>query len=125
MSDVRFVRIHGKVVPIRQKGNGKGFGSKTKSGAKPHEVVMKFKQKNVSTEERAKSGAKAGAVVGGIYGAAIGAQFGLKGLVGGAIGGAAGLGALSSGLNAAFGARKATFVSMQLQKLKKKNKTGL
>jgi hypothetical protein len=117
-SGVRFVRINGKVIPIKGSG-AKSLGSKSKAKAPKAEMVMRFKAKNTSAAERAKDGAKAGAMVGGLIGGLSGLQFGLRGAMGGAAIGAAAIGSITSGLQAAFGRRKRFDVQMRIQKVKK------
>lgn len=107
MADVKFIRKHGRIIPIRSKG------SSVPQKAKIQDVQFSFKQKKTTAGGRAKDAAKnwggAGAFIGGLSGL----QFGLRGgLAGAAIGGAA-LAGLAAPLAAAFGSRKQTVMSIK------------
>lgn len=127
--DVRFARIHGRIVPIR----GGHAQAELKKGKKPTGII--FKTKPVSAGQRfarsGKLGAKAGAIFGAAQGAAIGAfrspfkgkqkaVFVASAAVGGAISGAVQFGLLGGAFGAVFGPRhQAVPVAMRFKGKKK------
>lgn len=122
---VRFVRINGRIVPIKQK-NGT-LGSSSKAKAPKAEVAWTFKTYKRDAGMRFKEGARTGGLTGAILGGFGGSNFGLTGAAAGTLIGAAGVGLGIGALSAAFGARKglAAQAKIQLIKNKKKNKTGV
>jgi len=122
---VRFVRINGKVVPL--KGNGSGIGSKKKKSAPSVEAVseIRFKPYERDTKTRFQESGKIGAGIGAFLGLASGSNFGIKAAIGGTAAGAAAGGLLFGGLGAAFGLRKGTKMEISTKLQKKKNRTGV
>ena len=120
MSDgnVRFVRIRGRVVPIRGKG-----GEKVPAKPKTTKVMIGVATRDIGAGERFKSGFKGvgqfGAILGGMGGAVGGAMASkggmfkmAGGMAAGALGGAVGTGLLWGGIggvaNSIVGKRKET-----------------
>lgn len=98
--DVRFVRIGGRIVPIRGKGNGQG-GGKAKAAPQPAKrTTLILKVKKTTAGERFKSGFKRFGTMGAYAGGALGGVGGA--IAGGAAGGKQG-GRLGVGLGAAAG----------------------
>lgn len=102
---VRFIRVHGRVVPVRSKGG---------DNIKPVGIAARLRK--VSAGERFKQGAKVGSVIGAIGGGAATAALvamagagGKNALVQGAVGavrGGIGWGLLGGAGNALFGRRE-------------------
>lgn len=131
-NDVRFIRVNGRVVPVRNKNkNGKSLGSLDKKKAPTVDVSYKFKTQKVSLSQRMKDGFKAGGIMGGIFGSlaatADSAKTGKQALLygaAGAVGGAVGFGSLMAGINGLIGPRKQLKIETYITK-KKKSKSGI
>lgn len=115
----KFIRVRGRVVPIKEKSES--HTNKPKKQKK--DVLIKFTPYKRDVGTRAKEGVQAGAAAGALIGGISGAQFGLRGLAAGTAIGAATIGALGAGLAAAFGARKGLKGKIYLVP-KNKNKGG-
>ena len=138
MSDVKFIRKNGRIIPIRSKGEKSAHGQQKK----PAIVGLRITNKSVSAKERFQSGfsavGKIGAAIGGILGAGTGFMQGistrgatigkelLAGAKGAGIGGAAGAvaGGIGYGLfggvvNTLIGSRKQTTIAIGIKKKKK------
>jgi hypothetical protein len=105
--DVKFVRINGRVVPIRAKEGQGPSASQRQRKKMPQTSIQKSYTTPVTVEERLKTGAKYGAGFGAALGA-VGGGFvaGARGAVGGAIGGALNWAILGGAGNALFGSRE-------------------
>ena len=106
MMATRFIRVRGRIVPIKDKGVAVKKKEKVSLGLE----VSSYKRPAAT---RFKESGKAGAIAGGVIGGISGLQLGLRGLVAGAVVGGTSIGLISGAIGAAFGSRTGTKIKFK------------